>query len=264
MKPDTWMPLHIGEYLADTMHLDNAQNGSYLLLIMAYWRNGGPLNDFDAALGAVAKCSPLQWKKMREVLAPFFRIEGGKWHHKRIDHELAHAAKKQARSSAGGHGKAASKQDLSSPQADDKHVLEPCLEAAPLPRPLPIDDDESAGARDPGREVLEAIGVWGDARWFGNGALVAAWMSAGADLDLDILPAVKGVMAKRGSQDPPSSLKYFDRPVMDAFATRTTPARPGKANGTQANRQDRSDRSAKLREAAARTFRDVAGEPHAD
>ena len=260
MKPDTWMPIYIGDYLADTMHLSAEQHGAYLLLIFAYWRNAAPLVDDDARLAGIARMSPQQWRRARPVIAAFFEVGDGAWRHTRIDAEMQAATKRQRRASAGGKGKAA-KQESSSEQADDEQVLTACSTGAPQSSPSPIDDDDEARTRDAKREVLEAIGVWDDPRWLGNGALVDAWMNSGADLDRDILPTIKRVMANRGAQGPPSSLKYFDRAVMDAHATRTTPAKPGKPNGHQALRRNRSD---VVNEAVAAAFADVAGGTPAD
>jgi len=104
-RPDTWMPLYIGDYLADTMHLSHAQHGIYFLLIMAYWRNGGPLPDDAEELASIAKCSAPEWRKNLRVISRFFHIEAGKWSHKRIDAELEGAAvKSQERSKSGAEG----------------------------------------------------------------------------------------------------------------------------------------------------------------
>lgn len=91
-KPTSWMPLYVADYLADTTHLTAAESGAYLHLIMAYWRNGGPLCVADAALARAARMTPEEWDAARPaVLAFFVHGEGGELRHKRIDHELAEA-----------------------------------------------------------------------------------------------------------------------------------------------------------------------------
>jgi uncharacterized protein YdaU (DUF1376 family) len=87
MKVDIWMPLYIGDYLADTIGLTNSEHGAYLLSMMKYWRKGESLTP----------------KELREVcgkdidrVCNFYTIESNRWHHKRIDQELATARKRSS------------------------------------------------------------------------------------------------------------------------------------------------------------------------
>lgn len=73
------MPLYIGDYLADTIGMTNREHGAYLLSLMAYWKKGESLTPTE----------------LRDICGPdtdricrFYVIEGGRWHHKRVDIEL--------------------------------------------------------------------------------------------------------------------------------------------------------------------------------
>jgi len=87
---DNWMPLWIGDYLADTMHLSAELHGGYLLLLMHLWKRGA-VEDDDETLATVARMAPASWKRARARLAPYFTIAGGFWRHDRLDREKARA-----------------------------------------------------------------------------------------------------------------------------------------------------------------------------
>lgn len=102
MKPDTWMPLYPGDYLRDTMHLDAEGHGAYMLLILAYWSNGGPIPSNEDWLRNVCRVREQSWMRVKGMVLPFFFEEAGKLRHKRIDEELANAQDiTEARSRAG-------------------------------------------------------------------------------------------------------------------------------------------------------------------
>jgi uncharacterized protein YdaU (DUF1376 family) len=81
------MPLHVGDYLADTGHVTATEHGAYLLLIMHHWQNGC-LPENERIIARIAKLSPEQWEESRDMLAMLF---GPGWTHKRIDAELSKA-----------------------------------------------------------------------------------------------------------------------------------------------------------------------------
>ena len=98
-RPDVFMPLYIGDYLAGTSRLTTELHGAYLLLIMDYWMNG-PLPDNDQALASIARMSSDAWSIAQASLKHYFSIENGKWIHKRIEQELASAVQKKAKAKA--------------------------------------------------------------------------------------------------------------------------------------------------------------------
>jgi uncharacterized protein YdaU (DUF1376 family) len=85
------MPFYIGDYLADTMHLSDAEHGAYVLLIFHYWRTG-PLRDDDKNLAAIARCPMKRWlASTAAAIRPFFHSDGGLLIHKRVEEELRKA-----------------------------------------------------------------------------------------------------------------------------------------------------------------------------
>jgi uncharacterized protein YdaU (DUF1376 family) len=88
------MPLYIGDYLADTMHLSTEQHGAYLLLLFHLWRRG-VLQDDDAVLAQITGLPISAWTVSRAVLAEFFEIHDGQWHHGRVEREKSRTAAKQ-------------------------------------------------------------------------------------------------------------------------------------------------------------------------
>lgn len=90
-----YMQLYIAEYLADTQHLNGAQHGAYMLLMMNYWTRGKALPDINARLAVIARTDLKVWSEdVRPALEEFFVIANGVWSHKRIERDLEEVTSK--------------------------------------------------------------------------------------------------------------------------------------------------------------------------
>lgn len=83
-----YMQLYVADYLADTSHLNAAQHGAYLLLLMNYWQRGKAIPDSNDRLAIVARMTNEQWNDNRAVVAEFFEIINGEWVHHRVEKDL--------------------------------------------------------------------------------------------------------------------------------------------------------------------------------
>jgi uncharacterized protein YdaU (DUF1376 family) len=99
------MRFHVGDYLADTMHLSTYQHGMYVLLIMHYFKRG-ELPDDERALARITKTEVMNFRRYGgPVMALFQRAENGTSRHTRIDAERERARElSETRRNAGKQG----------------------------------------------------------------------------------------------------------------------------------------------------------------
>lgn len=103
MTAPAWMPLYIGDYLADTQHLTTTEHGAYLLLIMHYWEHGAlPKN--EKLLRNITKLSVHKFQVVGPIVLKFFDQN---LCHTRIDKERGNAQKMISKRSAAGKAGAA-------------------------------------------------------------------------------------------------------------------------------------------------------------
>lgn len=83
---DIWMPLYVGDYLADTVRLTLEEHGAYMLLRLDYWKNGAPPDD-DEVLSRIVRAPADVWARVRPAVARLFKIEGRQWRDYRLEEE---------------------------------------------------------------------------------------------------------------------------------------------------------------------------------
>jgi len=101
-KPDIWMPIYIGDYLADTAHLSAAEHGSYLILMMHAWGNGGMLPLSEDRIFRMSRMTEKEWSESRDTIMKFWTPCENGYIQKRLAIELEKAKNIQKQHSIAG------------------------------------------------------------------------------------------------------------------------------------------------------------------
>lgn len=88
MSSTPYMKFYIGDYLADTQHLSCMEHGAYMLLIMAYWQHGGPIEYDTDVLRRYTRTTLREFRNIERNVIKMFEVRDGLLVHSRIDREL--------------------------------------------------------------------------------------------------------------------------------------------------------------------------------
>lgn len=76
-----WMPVYVGDELAETSHINAEEYGAYALLKMHLWQHGRLPCD-DERLARIAKCAAERWDFVKEAIWTLFADD---WRHPRLE-----------------------------------------------------------------------------------------------------------------------------------------------------------------------------------
>lgn len=99
-KVDIFIPIYIGDYLADTADLNAEEHGAYLMILMAMWRARAALP--LARLDRIARVDKSRWEEVWGVIGRFFEVADGAVTQRRLMRELEVSLEKMRRASARG------------------------------------------------------------------------------------------------------------------------------------------------------------------
>ncbi len=223
MTATPFMQLYIADYLGDTLHLTTEQHGAYLLILMAMWRADGRLPNDPTKLARIARVSPRRWHLLADDVMAFFDIEGGEITQKRLVEERQKAVSISEKRSASGKlgGTAKSLKSKNTTLANAKQM--------PQHSQKPDTRDNytaGAGARSIDHrmgELYAALGVTDETKLPSllTFSEPIQWVSAGCDIDADILPALRTIAARGKAV---KSWSYCTAAVFEARDRRLAPA----------------------------------------
>jgi uncharacterized protein YdaU (DUF1376 family) len=192
-KVDIWMPIYIGDYLADTMELEALENGAYMFLLMHYWQKCGIIGSDIEKLARVARCDE---KTARFILGSYFTLENGNYKNKRADIEMKKAQSR--RESAAENGKKGGRKPQNNPQETGGFSGDnPQENSSSLPPSLPLSlSPEREREKDDFTTRFEKIkSMWN------NSGLKPPMRKSTFDLMQDERTAIAGTMRNYSDDD---------------------------------------------------------------
>jgi uncharacterized protein YdaU (DUF1376 family) len=169
MSKTPFMPLWVSDFLGDTLDLDAAEVGAYMLLLMAQWNRGGnSLPDDYKKLQRIARCGR-NWPRIWEQIEHYFDRDEDGVYSKRLRLEAQNVAAKRAVNAQNGArgGSAKSLKSKEQQQANATNSLQR-NSSIPEPEPYSIKDTNvslsvSTDATRHANEVSQAVSRYNEA-----------------------------------------------------------------------------------------------------
>jgi len=149
MKADIWMPIYIGDYFKDTMHLTTEEHGAYILILMSLWgKRGLPERSLRQASRYQGDNWDAIWFTISSMLS---KDDDGSYYSKRLRDEYEKAKKiREVKSLAGkkGGGNPAFKKGEANPyykrkdKHNDKQDSKQKINPSPSPSPSYINKEK--------------------------------------------------------------------------------------------------------------------------
>jgi len=98
-----------------------AENGAYLLLLIAMWRAGGYLPNDDARLARFCRSKGNEWLKVKPTVMEFFKVEGDRITQGRLLEELEKARGRSKKAAESARSKYRKTNDVVPANADPEH-----------------------------------------------------------------------------------------------------------------------------------------------
>lgn len=206
------LPLFTDAFIADTTHLNSAQTGAYLMLIICAWRTPDcRLPDDDKMLSKMARMEPRVWMKNKDTIMAFWRKdETGKWYQRRLVDERKNVAHRQSQNVIAGRASALKRKERHSttvstkPQHDSNPLnlnlnLNPSQYTAPTSESVSATDEfklESEPSK-PEKKNGKCGPIELPPNWQPDGESVACAATLGVDLEFALAELRDWAAAKR-------------------------------------------------------------------
>lgn len=246
------------DWIAKTGDLTPEECGVYIQIIAMIYAHQGPIfYDAETLSRKLKSCSVRLLKSIVQRLIDKHKItlRDGKIGQGRAEYELNSKRTHLELSANGGRTKAENARQINK-NKDLASTETPIPVASSTATATPIAKEDVVAKSGEGisiymlgEQIAEVVGWKDDPRWMGNYSRLLIWIDHGWDFDLDILPTIKKIMAKKtGSR--PSSLNYFEKAIADAVETRLRPLPTGQSQRPQ--REEKKSHSRKMLEVSAR------------
>ena len=97
-----FMPMFVGDYIADTPELSIEAHGAYCLILFYTWKGRKFLEDDDKKMCRILRLGNRKWQKIKKEILPYFDLSDGTFFQQKLNEMLAEREQNSNRNRANG------------------------------------------------------------------------------------------------------------------------------------------------------------------